>query len=335
MPSFQNSAGAGKSLKFVDAMNPFDNMLGRNNGEPVENDTGPMSEAFDNRLHIDPSKAAVVAAAAKRQQQQGGRQPQPPQKQYARPAPGPAMAGPSIPLHGGPRENKNDGDGDDISDDGDGSRSDSDDSESDGEFDYLLDDDDEGAVLEAIRQRRMIELKKAHAKQAEQKAKGHGEVRTISQDEFLKECTSSKYVVVHFFHKDFEKCKVMDHHLKKLADNPRHLSCKFVRIDAEKAPFFVVKLKIKVMPTVIVFKDGQTMDRKLGFEGLVETYGTRGQAMADVENFPTSRLGYWLESIGALEEYDGPDSDEEETNNNESRVTTRGAIRSRINDEDD
>ena len=129
---------------------------------------------------------------------------------------------------------------------------------------------------------------------------------------------------VHFFHKEFERCKIMDHHLKAIATNPHHLSCKFVRIDAEKAPFFVGKLKIKTLPTVIVFKDGQTIERLLGFEGL--TSPSTNRRANDIDNFPTSRLGYWLESVGAIE-YDGPESDDEDNNDNRRSQT-------RVYDED-
>ena len=38
------------------------------------------------------------------------------------------------------------------------------------------------------------------------------------------------------------RCKVMDLRLSELA--PRHLESKFLRIDAEKAPFFVQKLQV-------------------------------------------------------------------------------------------
>lgn len=38
------------------------------------------------------------------------------------------------------------------------------------------------------------------------------------------------------------RCKVMDMRLGELA--PRHLETKFLRIDAEKAPFFVQKLQV-------------------------------------------------------------------------------------------
>lgn len=39
------------------------------------------------------------------------------------------------------------------------------------------------------------------------------------------------------------RCKVMDMRLGELA--PRHLETKFLRIDAEKAPFFVQKLQVR------------------------------------------------------------------------------------------
>jgi len=106
---------------------------------------------------------------------------------------------------------------------------------SDDEFNGLLDDEDD-PILDAIRQKRLLELKSAQAKRAEHLALGHGELRTITQDELLPECTgSSEWVAIHFFHKEFERCQIMDHHLKQVA--PHHLSCKFLRIDAENAPF--------------------------------------------------------------------------------------------------
>ena len=178
-------------------------------------------------------------------------------------------------------------------------------SEDDSDFDSDFEDDFDDPALEAFRQRRLAEMKQAQQKDAENKAKGHGDYRTISQDEFLSECTGSDYVAVHFFHKDFERCKIMDHHLKIVASI--HLSCKFVRIDAEKTPFFVAKLNIKTLPTLIMFKDGKTMDRLTGFEGLSNS--------KNPDEFSTSSLGRWLEKTGAIE-YEGPDSDDEDTGRN-------------------
>lgn len=197
------------------------------------------------------------------------------------------------------------------------------DTEDDSDFEDDLDDD---GALEAFRQRRLAELKRAAAKEDANKAKGHGEVRTIVQDEFLPECTGSLWVVVHFFHRDFERCKIMDHHLTRIA--PLHLSCKFIRIDAEKTPFFVGKLNIKTLPTLLVFKDGKTVNRLLGFDGLSNS--------KNPDEFTTSSLGRFLERTGCIE-YEGPDSDDEEETNTANRANVRkGLMHSRISayDED-
>ena len=66
------------------------------------------------------------------------------------------------------------------------------DDDSDEEFLKDLDDDPE---LEAIRNSRMQQMKQAQIQRAENLAKGHGQYRTITQDEFLPECTGSVFVL--------------------------------------------------------------------------------------------------------------------------------------------
>ncbi|MBA0655557.1 hypothetical protein Goklo_008031, partial [Gossypium klotzschianum] len=43
----------------------------------------------------------------------------------------------------------------------------------------------------------------------------------------------------------------MDKHLKALA--LKHMDTKFIKLDAENAPFFVTKLAVKTLPCVIIF----------------------------------------------------------------------------------
>lgn len=88
------------------------------------------------------------------------------------------------------------------------------DSDSDSDFDFMGDDD---SVLAALRAKRLGQLRAQGSKTLEFKAKGHGEYNTIVQDEFLPKVTASKYVVCHFFHRDFERCKIVDKHLRSLA----------------------------------------------------------------------------------------------------------------------
>mmetsp|Transcript_33135 Transcript_33135/g.72665 ORF Transcript_33135/g.72665 Transcript_33135/m.72665 type:complete len:352 (+) Transcript_33135:84-1139(+) len=204
-------------------------------------------------------------------------------------------------------ENGNDDD-DDGNANGRGGGSDSDD-----EYDDLLNDD---AELEAIRARRMAEIKAAQVLEAENKARGHGEYRTISQDEFLPECaSSSEWVAVHFFHDEFERCKIMDHHLKLVA--PLHLSCKFLRIDAQKAPFFVSKLQIRTLPALLVFRDGKAVDRLTGFDKLAID-------PKEPDKWHTGKLRQWLASTGAIEYT--PPTEEVREEMRRMGITPRGTV---------
>jgi hypothetical protein len=58
------------------------------------------------------------------------------------------------------------------------------------------------------RLKRLAEMKGIRAEREENIAKGHGRYREVLQDEFLPEVTSSKRAVAHFYHNDFERCKV-------------------------------------------------------------------------------------------------------------------------------
>jgi len=172
------------------------------------------------------------------------------------------------------------------------------DSESDDEFDHLLDDEDD--ELMALRQARIAQLKQQQSQYAQHRSLGHGSLRTITQDEFLPECTgSSKYVCVHFFHDDFERCKIMDFHLKIIAQE--HLEAKFLRLDAAKAPFFVSKLRIKTLPALFVFDNGKEVGQLTGFDGLAKN-------PKKPDEWQTGRLQEWISSMGAIE-YERPNEE--------------------------
>jgi thioredoxin-like negative regulator of GroEL len=136
---------------------------------------------------------------------------------------------------------------------------DSDDDEEDGDADH---------EVRRLRTARLKQMKQDSRERMENLGKGHGQYRNVVQDEFLAEVTSSERVVVHFYHQDFERCKVMDMHLAKLA--ARHVETKFIKIDADKAPFFVEKLHIRMMPTLVQFIDGVARGKQVGFEGLAD-----------------------------------------------------------------
>lgn len=48
----------------------------------------------------------------------------------------------------------------------------------------------------------------------------------------------------------------------------KHTEALICKIDAEKCPFFVTKLQVQMLPTIICFIDGVAVDRVIGFEEL-------------------------------------------------------------------
>jgi thioredoxin-like negative regulator of GroEL len=177
------------------------------------------------------------------------------------------------------------------------------------EIDVALKQEEEEAVddLEIIRQRRMQELMKQSNNKNKFLALGHGRYTEIAETEFLKTVTDSPRALVHIYHSQFKRCKVMDEHLGRLA--PVMLGCRIVKMNAEKAPFFVGKLKVKVLPTVVMFVNGVAKSRVVGFEGLMEG--------DDNETFTTAAFARLLEAENML-----VDSDEAAVN----RVAEEGDV---------
>ncbi|GAB2226919.1 hypothetical protein Droror1_Dr00008717 [Drosera rotundifolia] len=111
------------------------------------------------------------------------------------------------------------------------------------------------------------ELMDKEAEKREAKVRqGHGEYREVTEGEFLGEVTTSDLAICHFYHKGFYRCKIMDKHLKSLA--PKYIDTKFIKLDAENAPFFVSKLSVKTLPCVIFFRKGIAFERLIGFQDL-------------------------------------------------------------------
>lgn len=128
-----------------------------------------------------------------------------------------------------------------------------------------VDEDEE--VIASWRRQRLEEMKQETVRvRHETENCSHGEYMEISQDEFLPTVTRSKFVVCHFYHAEFQRCKLMDNHLRTIA--PLHPETRFVTINADKAPFFVEKLGVRILPTLILFKDGVAINRILGFDGV-------------------------------------------------------------------
>lgn len=129
-----------------------------------------------------------------------------------------------------------------------------------------MDEDD----LEKLKERRLEALKKAQKQKQEWLSKGHGEYREIpSEKDFFSEVKESKNVVCHFYRDSTFRCTILDKHLCALAK--KHLETKFIKLNVEKAPFLTERLRIKVLPTMALVKDGKTKDYVVGFADLGNT----------------------------------------------------------------
>lgn len=170
--------------------------------------------------------------------------------------------------------------------------------------------------LEGIRRQRIERIRREKGEEEANKGKGHGEVGRVEQDEFLPAVLGSARVVAHFFHREFPRCEVMDARLRTLA--PLHLETRFVRIDAEKAPFFVDKLQIRVLPTLVFFEDGKAIGRKVGYEGDLEI-----DQLRDLEKSMVKACIVRSIKLPSNEDDDGDDDDENDQDNDSKRKKTQ------------
>ncbi|GAA5899131.1 hypothetical protein JCM5296_005752 [Sporobolomyces johnsonii] len=141
-------------------------------------------------------------------------------------------------------------------------------------------DDDSDALLEELeeelendfdlggfREKRMLELQ-AQLEQAQRlRESNYGKYTEVRVEKDLIATTAkAKRSVVHFFHHDFRRCKIMDKHLEKLA--AKHIDTLFVKADVANVPFLVTKLGVKVLPCVIGFVNGVSKMKLVGFDEL-------------------------------------------------------------------
>lgn len=124
--------------------------------------------------------------------------------------------------------------------------------------------------LDAIRRERLNAMKKRQQKKQEWITNGHGDYSELyDEKEFFEATKKSDNVVCHFYRDQFDRCKIVDKHLTILSKN--HIETKFCKINAEKAPFLTDRLKIRILPTICLVKDGKTKDFIVGFTDLGNT----------------------------------------------------------------
>ncbi|KAI3986998.1 hypothetical protein MKX01_039933 [Papaver californicum] len=120
--------------------------------------------------------------------------------------------------------------------------------------------------IDALRERRLQQMKKMAEKRNRWISLGHGEYSEIqSEKDFFTVVKASERVVCHFYRENWP-CKVIDKHMMILAK--KHIETRFMKINAEKSPFLAEKLKIIVLPTLALIKNTKVDDYVVGFDEL-------------------------------------------------------------------
>jgi len=77
---------------------------------------------------------------------------------------------------------------------------------------------------------RLAAMKQEAERRQALERQGHGSYSEISEGEFLEVVTKSENVVCHFYHKDFERCKIVDKHMELLSK--KYLDARFIKVSA-------------------------------------------------------------------------------------------------------
>ena len=143
--------------------------------------------------------------------------------------------------------------------------------------------------IEVLREKRLKVMKEKAKRQQELVTKGHGAYREMTTEkDFFQEVKDTELVVVHFSRLSTMRCDIVDKHLTILA--PKHIETKFIKVNVEKFPFLVDRLKIRVLPTIVPFVKGKVGEYLIGFE----TLGNR-------DDFSTEMMEWRLGVLGVIE----------------------------------
>ncbi|CAG9855772.1 unnamed protein product [Phyllotreta striolata] len=171
--------------------------------------------------------------------------------------------------------------------------------------------------LEQIRKNRVKELKKYEEQKRIWLQNDHGKYEELPEEKcFFDVIKKSDNVVLHFYRDATPRCAIVDMHLKILA--PRHIETKFTKLNAEKCPFLVEKLKIKVLPSIVLIQNGIMIDKIIGFTQLGNT-----------DDFTTELLE-WRIAQNSIIKYDGDLSTPPDQQRNK-----KGSKKIRSRDDDD
>lgn len=126
--------------------------------------------------------------------------------------------------------------------------------------------------LEAIRRRRIEELRKQAEDRARWKRNGHGSVHRIIEKEFFTRAKGIPRMVAIFLRPGMSRyADDFIEHVTRVAQ--AHLETLFVTLDAEKSPFLCERLCLRVMPSLALVKDGEIAQTMPGLDQFCNSQG--------------------------------------------------------------
>ena len=127
-------------------------------------------------------------------------------------------------------------------------------------LDNLKEDD-----IEEIRRKRLEKMKADANAAVRLRALGHGQYTEIADEkEFFEAAKKSKFMICHFYRNSTWRCSIVDKHLAQLAT--QHIETRIVKLNIEKSPYLAEKLRIVMLPTITLIKDGKTEHSIIGFD---------------------------------------------------------------------
>lgn len=181
-------------------------------------------------------------------------------------------------------------------------------------YDKLLNSTD--SELDALRERRLVQMKKVQEQRQKWIAMGHGKYTELCEgqnggdtaNEFFEASKQSKKMVIHFHRPSTRSCDKFHGYLEKLA--VKHLETRFIKISVDSveedgangsgAAYLVERLGVMIMPTIIIVKDRKVEHHIRGFDELGGT-----------EDFSIEALEYVLGMYGGINQAEGAEPPEE------------------------
>ncbi len=90
-------------------------------------------------------------------------------------------------------------------------------------------------------------------------------IQNITPAQFA-EFTKTGTALVTFWSPDCHPCRMQTHILEEMAKSPELSAVKFLMLDVHEAPELVTRLAVASVPTLFVFKDGESVQDFIGVQ---------------------------------------------------------------------